>query len=66
MSHTKQILNYLLPPGRSIDSMKALKLFGCFRLSARIKNLRDEGHRINTEIVYNKKTHKHYAKYSLH
>lgn len=65
MSHTKQILNYLLPPGRSIDSMKALKLFGCFRLSARIYDINKMGYNIKPEMVYDKKTKKHYAKYSL-
>lgn len=32
-----------LEKGNSITAMQALKQFGCFRLAARIKNLKDEG-----------------------
>lgn len=37
--------------GHSITQLDALKMFGCFRLSARIANLRDEGYDIVTEMV---------------
>jgi hypothetical protein len=37
--------------GRSITPMEALNMFGCFRLSARIANLRDEGLAVVTDMV---------------
>ena len=37
--------------GHSITQLDALKMFGCFRLSARIANLREKGYDIVTEIV---------------
>ena len=38
MSQNDNILSYL-KKGKKLDPMKALKLFGCFRLSARIFDL---------------------------
>lgn len=61
-SQNKQILEYL-KNGNSITPIEALNLFGSFRLGARIKNLRDDGHNIITELV--KDGNKKYAKYSL-
>ena len=40
-----QIHNYLLA-GKSLTGMDALTLFGCFRLAARIADLKREGVRI--------------------
>lgn len=37
--------------GYSITQLEALNQFGCFRLAARIANLRDEGFKIETKIV---------------
>ena len=37
--------------GKSITPMEALNMFGCFRLSARIANLKEEGLAVVTEIV---------------
>jgi len=37
--------------GHSITALDALQMFGCFRLSARIANLREEGYDIVTEMV---------------
>lgn len=37
--------------GNSITPMEALNMFGCFRLSARIANLRDEGLPVVTDMV---------------
>ena len=48
-SQNKQILNYLIA-GNSITQMDALRLFGCFRLSGRIWDLRRE-HDITTDMV---------------
>ena len=49
-SQTSAIKEHLLK-GNSITPIDALKLFGCFRLSARIKNLRDAGMSIETEMI---------------
>ena len=37
--------------GYSITPMEALNMFGCFRLSARIANLREEGMLVVTDMV---------------
>lgn len=37
--------------GNSITPMEALNMFGCFRLSARIANLRDDGMQVVTDMV---------------
>lgn len=37
--------------GRSITPLQALDMFGCFRLSARIENLRKEGMDIKTDLI---------------
>jgi len=60
LSQNKQILHYLKSMG-SITPIVALNEYGCFRLAARIKDLRDEGHNILTEIVSN--DGKKYARY---
>jgi hypothetical protein len=52
-----------LNKGKSITPMDALNKFGCFRLSARIKNLRDEGLKIATNYVT--KGNKTFASYSV-
>lgn len=44
-SQAHQILEYL-KQGNAITPLDALRLFGCFRLSARIADLRDCGHSI--------------------
>ena len=46
----------------SITPLEALTAFGCFRLSARIADLRADGHVITTEI---KRGKKNYAIYKL-
>ena len=43
--------------------MDALNNYGCFRLAARINDLRMSGHKIHTEIA--KKDGKRYARYHL-
>ena len=62
MSQNKQILNYLLS-GKKLTPLTALNKFGCFRLSARILDLRKEGHNITTKNVTRKG--KTFAEYSL-
>jgi hypothetical protein len=58
-----QILEYMRR-GRSIDPMVALRLFGSFRLAARIKDLKDDGHRITREMIETREGKK-IARYSL-
>lgn len=45
-----RILAHLQNGGR-ITSLDALNQFGCLRLSARIKDLRDRGHDIQSETI---------------
>ena len=49
--------------GRSLTTLEALNMFGCFRLAARIENLRTAGMNIKTEIVTI--NDKRVARYSL-
>ena len=46
-SQNKMILEALLA-GRKITAIEALQAFGCFRLAARINNLRASGYQIQT------------------
>ena len=64
MSQTQneQILDYL-KSGKSITPLEALEFFQCFRLSARIFDLRSDGHNIITKNITNDK--KTYAEYHL-
>lgn len=63
MSQREAICKYIKERG-SITPMEALMQFGCFRLSARILELREEGHDITTE---NETDHgKTYARYRYH
>ena len=60
-SQNNQILDHLLK-GRSITPIQALQWFGCFRLSARIHNLREE-YPIETKHIT--KDNKTFASYSI-
>ena len=62
MSQNKQILNYLLK-GKKLTPIDALEKFGCFRLSARILDLRKEGYDIISENITKKG--KTFAQYSM-
>jgi len=62
MSQSNQILEYLRE-GNSITPLSALQLFGCFRLGARIFDLKRSGHKIKEEDV--RMDGKRFAKYSL-
>ena len=62
MSQEKRILEYL-KEGNSITPLDALNRFGCFRLGARIWNLKHSGHNIKEEDV--RIGGKRFAKYSL-
>ena len=48
MSQNKKILAYL-KTGKGITPLSALNYFGCFRLSARIADLRGQGYTISDE-----------------
>ena len=63
-SQNELILNHLRD-GNSITPITALKKFNCFRVGARIKNLRDAGHDIVTDMIEDPKTNKRYASYRL-
>ena len=62
ISQKQLILRHLKVKG-SITPIEALNLYGCFRLSARIKDLRDDGHNIQTEIINS--GNKQFANYKL-
>lgn len=62
MSQNTQILSYL-QQGKKLNPLQAWKKFGVYRLSARILDLRKQGHQINTENVT--KQGKTFAEYSL-
>jgi orotate phosphoribosyltransferase-like protein len=62
MSQENQILEYL-KTGKSITPLDALKLFGCFRLGARIWDLKKKGYHIEeVDTHINGKT---FARYYL-
>ena len=61
MSQSMDILNHLKK--KPITPIQALNKYGCFRLAARINDLRMKGHRIHTDMVDN--GHSRYAQYSL-
>jgi hypothetical protein len=63
-AQTIQILDYL-KAGNSITPLDALRKFGCMRLGARIYDLKQAGHVIDTLIINDKDTGKRYACYSL-
>jgi sulfur transfer protein SufE len=49
-SQTALIKGWLLN-GRSITQLDALNMFGCFRLAARIADIREQGVNIMTEMI---------------
>ena len=60
----KEKIKKHLQKGKSITAIQALNLFNCFRLAARIADLRNEGMKICTENC-TLKNGKNIAKYSL-
>lgn len=58
----QQIQNYL-QTGKPLTPIQALNKFGCFRLAARIADLRNDGLNIATKII--SKKGKNYASYSI-
>jgi len=64
MTQNEEILAHL-KTGQSITPIHALSEFGCFRLAARISDLRGEGHSIETVHVTDKKSGKTFAQYRM-
>jgi len=62
MSQGEQILQHMRIH-RAIDPITALKKYSCFRLAARIKDLRNDGHNVKTHKV--KQDNKTFAVYTL-
>jgi hypothetical protein len=56
------ILNYMYA-GKTITQLEALDMFGCMRLASRIRDLRDDGHIIRTDMKTNGT--KRWAQYAL-
>lgn len=52
-----------LRDGGTLTPLEALDKFGCFRLSARIKNIKDAGFNVITEMVKSGK--KRFASYRM-
>ena len=63
METQKQKIRKHLEAGGSITPLEALREFGCFRLAARIDNLRNEGMNIKMEMV--EQHGKRFAKYEI-
>ena len=63
METQKEAILRHLQSGRAITPLEALELYGCFRLGARIWELRDEGYEIKSENV--KQGKKTFASYGL-
>lgn len=63
MTQAQQIQRHL-EKGKTINPLQALEKYGCFRLAARIADLRNDGLNIKTTIV-KLKNNKHIATYSI-
>ena len=50
MTQNEQILNYL-KQGNAITPLEAFNLFGCFRLGARVHDLKAMGHNITSRMI---------------
>jgi hypothetical protein len=61
-SQNEKILEWL-QLGHSITPIDALKMFGCFRLSGRIHELKRQGYEIKSRII--ESNGKRFAEYSL-
>jgi hypothetical protein len=61
-SQCEEILRYL-QSGKPLTPLEALEKFGCFRLGGRIYELKQQGHKIETNMI--KRNGKRYAEYRL-
>lgn len=67
MTDCERIVQHLREHG-SITPLEAITGFGCYRLAARISDLKKRGYKIHTEIVRGKDMHgdpMSFARYSL-
>ena len=62
MTQNSLILKHL-QENKKINPLEALNLYGCFRLGARIYNLKQEGHNIETKMKNNGVKKNHFAEY---
>ena len=61
-TQAERILNHL-EKGRKITQVEAFNKYGCWRLAARISELRHDGHDIRMKLI--KRNGKQYAQYWL-
>lgn len=61
-SQKQEILHHLLS-GKPITPIQALRDYGCFRLGARIYDLRDDGYMIERELTVDPDSGKRFATY---
>jgi hypothetical protein len=61
MTQNQQIAKHL-KAGKSLTALQALNRFGCFRLASRVRELKDQGMRIDSEKI--KVNGKYITKYS--
>ena len=61
MSQNTQILNYLKRHPNGLTQLQAVDKFGCYRLGARIYDLKTQGHPIGSHMV--EKNGKRFARY---
>lgn len=64
MTQQLAILKYLRE-GHALSPLEALDKFGCMRLAAVVKDLRNQGYEIETDMIRNGNG-KRYAQYTLH
>ena len=58
-----ELIRQHLESGKTITPMKALHLFHCLRLAARVRDLKESGLAIRSQII--EQNGKHFAEYSL-
>lgn len=64
MTQMEQIKQHL-EEGKSITPLEALRMFGCFRLSAIIFNLRYKPYEMDIKVKMIQQGKKHFAQYYL-
>jgi cbb3-type cytochrome oxidase cytochrome c subunit len=62
MTQAQQIASHLRQ-GKSLTAIEALQKFGCFRLAARVLDLRAEGMKIHSQMM--KRGTKSFARYYM-
>jgi hypothetical protein len=65
MSQTAQVLQYLKKHRRGMTQIDAIEKFKCYRLSARIAELREKGFDIRTDMEDNTENTGKHARYFL-